>query len=213
MVSLHSEFKLEANNVSFFRNEKTILKNVSFSLENGQLLYIKGQNGSGKTTLLKILINLVSPDEGSLSLNHKSIGKNPFEFASQCLYIGHRSALKPELTAEENLKFLTQLDGETISHDDCLDALHYFDLSLHGDLQVRSLSAGQQRKTALARLVNSKKCLWILDEPFTSIDVGSQQKLVKLFDQHLKNNGLIITTSHQSLNLSNDIQQQSLELG
>ena len=203
---------LTARDLGFFRNEKVILSKVNFTVGSGQLLYIKGHNGSGKTTLLKILINLVSPDTGEFLLDQTNVLNNPIAFARECLYIGHRSALKPELTAEENLAFLSKLDGEQLDQQQLLKALHYFDLSLKSDAQVKRLSAGQQRKTALARLVFSNKTVWILDEPFTSIDANSRDKLVQLFEAHLQRNGIVITTSHQSLNLSAAIDQLAVEL-
>ncbi len=211
-MQTRKQLNIEVKAVSFYRNEKTILDKVSFSAKSGQLLYVKGQNGSGKTTLLKILINLVSPDEGEITFNDVDVRNAPVEFSRECLYIGHRSALKPELSAEENLQFLSKLDGESITDTQGQEALEYFDLSLHSDAQAKSLSAGQQRKTALARLVNSSKSLWVLDEPFTSIDVGSRDKLVKLFESHLDRQGVIITTSHQALNLTEHINQHSVEL-
>lgn len=174
------------------------------------MLLVEGPNGSGKTSLLRILTGLKLADEGEVLWRGKSIQQLTADYYEQINYIGHHDGVKRELTCLENLR-LVQAMGKPSGID--LDiALDRVDLYRYGDTEVRNLSAGQKRRLALGRLLVTESELWILDEPFTSLDKASMGLFKSLFEQHLRDRGLIVMTSHHVIEMP-AAQVQHLELG
>ncbi|MSR17322.1 MAG: cytochrome c biogenesis heme-transporting ATPase CcmA [Methylococcaceae bacterium] len=184
--------KLEARKLSCIRDDKTLFNDLNFTLTSGQVLLIEGANGAGKTSLLRILTGFRKPDVGDLFWNDEMIDDTQ-EFYQDTAYIGHNNGLKDTLTADENLRYAQALAINTLTIDAALDQVG---LNGYQETLVRFMSAGQKRRLALARLLCTYKPLWILDEPFTSLDRASIKLFEIFIEKHAKQDGLVIMTSH-----------------
>ena len=181
------------------RGDKILFTDLTVSWQSGDLVQVEGHNGIGKTSLLRIIAGLASPLEGKVRWNSEEIIKQREAFHYDLLYLGHQSGIKPELTAWENLRFYQQI-GHCRQGDDLLwEVLQTVGLLGREDIPAAQLSAGQQKRIALARLWLSKAPLWILDEPFNAIDKKGVVVLTALFEQHAQNGGIVILTSHQEV--------------
>ena len=162
-----------------------LFQDLDFSARNGEIWQVTGANGAGKTTLLRILVGLHGFYQGRVEWSSP--------LPPSLLYLGHQPGVREELTARENLEYNRALSGQTGDPDAALAAL---DLYGFEDVPAGHLSAGQQRRIALARLWLDGKDVWILDEPFTAID----QQGVAALDQRLRQAAargvLVIYTSH-----------------
>ena len=194
---------LSAKNLTCVRGKRSLFSGLHFSLNEGQWLHVCGENGTGKTSLLRILAGLVKPVEGDIYWEELPIQKNREDFHRNLLFLGHHEAIKEELSALENLKLAAALDGGVLSDAAALEALWRFGLKGREDLPVYCLSAGQKRRVLLARLQTRKAKLWILDEPFTSLDVKAVAMLSALISQHIESGGMAILTSHQTIPIPN----------
>ena len=173
------------------RDFRVLYSSLNFSVKAGDLWHIKGRNGAGKTTLLRQLAGLHSVDTGQVLYPNE---------ATKVIYVGHKLGLKEQLTAEENLSWLAGLNGFSTKLQRYA-ALKQVGLSGYEENAVEQLSAGQKRRVALARLHLCKAEVWLLDEPFTSLD---QQGIVDEQDwlnQHTLAGGAVIMTSHQDISL------------
>lgn len=189
---------LEIRNVTCIRDERVLFEQLSFTISNGELIQIEGQNGAGKTTLLRIIAGLGYADEGDIYWNGESIKKNREEFHSDLLFLGHHTGVKRELTAFENLAFYQSMHSN-YNEEAIWDALARVGLAGREDVTAGQLSAGQQRRVALARLWLSNHKLWVLDEPLTAIDKQGVKVLEQLFMSHAKQGGIVLLTTHQDL--------------
>lgn len=196
---------LTVDNLAGSRGDRTLFRDLSFSITGGQCLHITGHNGCGKTTLLRILCGLTQPDSGNIGWNGGTISELRDQFETATSYIGHKNGMHGDLTALENLEFCAQLGGPQ-SDISPSDALSIFGLRPYGHLPVRQLSQGQQRRTALARLLVNRKSLWILDEPFSGLDIHNTAVLIECIENHLKQDGMLLLTAHHEV----DISEQSL---
>lgn len=194
--------RLEVKNLACERGGRLLFSNLSFSLNPGAVLVIEGRNGAGKTTLLRMLAGLRSIEDGVVSFDGLSIEQLADAYYQQMAYLGHLNAVKYDLTVSENLKFAQQL-STVVSNID--DALHKVGLDGYQDTLSRHLSAGQKRKLALARLLCIHKRLWILDEPFTSLDKSSIAMFEGLIHEHVSQGGMVIITTHHPINLPDSI--------
>lgn len=183
------------------RDGRTLFKNLDLSLEPGAMLQVQGANGAGKTSLLRILCGLAEPREGTVRWAGTDIRRCRADYYRDLLYIGHSPGIKLELSALENLRFSRSLGGHSHQNTALEDALDQIGLYGYEDVPVRSLSAGQRRRVALARLWFSKARLWVLDEPFTAIDREGINHLEHRLTEHVARDGMIILTSHQALQL------------
>ncbi|MCP3698413.1 MAG: cytochrome c biogenesis heme-transporting ATPase CcmA [Aliivibrio sp.] len=189
---------LEIRNVTCIRDERVLFEHLSFTISDGELIQIEGQNGAGKTTLLRIIAGLGYADEGEIYWKGESIKKNREEFHTDLLFLGHHTGVKRELTAFENLTFYQSMHNQ-YDESAIWDALARVGLAGREDVVAGQLSAGQQRRVALARLWLSKQKLWILDEPLTAIDKQGVKVLEQLFMDHAKQGGIVLLTTHQDL--------------
>jgi heme exporter protein A len=190
---------LSVSSLSCVRGERRLFSSVAFDLAPGDWLHIQGENGSGKTTLMRALVGLSPPAEGEIRWRGEAIHKRGEDYRREILYLGHHGAVKEDLTPLENLKLAAALDGRTLDDSAALAALHRFGLKGREELPVRVLSAGQKRRVLLARLVTRNAALWVLDEPFTALDVKAVDMLSALIAEHLQGGGLAILTSHQAM--------------
>ncbi|WP_206099307.1 cytochrome c biogenesis heme-transporting ATPase CcmA [Rheinheimera mangrovi] len=191
---------LAAEALSCVRQDRVLFENLNFQLSAGQVLYIQGKNGAGKSSLLRLLAGLTLPEDGQILFHGKPLQQQTEFFAEQLLFIGHQSGIHPQLTALQNLAFWSALSEQAIA--DPYQLLGALGLAGLEDIPCFMLSAGQQRRVSLARLWFTNKSLWILDEPFTSLDQQLIAKLETHFLQHLSAGGVIVLTSHQALSAS-----------
>ncbi|MBF7982862.1 MULTISPECIES: cytochrome c biogenesis heme-transporting ATPase CcmA [Rahnella] len=193
----------EALNLSCVRDERTLFSGLSFTVLPGEMVQIEGRNGAGKTSLLRILAGLSSPDAGEVRWQGVSTRRQRDVFHQELLYLGHQPGIKSVLTAFENLAFYLSVSSPSVRGDAAAEAIYQAleNVGLLGyeDVTVAQMSAGQQRRVALARLWLSNAPLWILDEPLTAIDKQGVATLIALFEQHAEQGGMVLLTTHQDL--------------
>lgn len=196
-----------ASALSCIRDDRVLFEQLSFTLQEGQALLLEGKNGSGKTSLLRILCGFRLPESGSLSWCGDEIGES--EFYARMAYVGHLDGFKKELTVLENLNVVKALNQPgRYSIEQSLEKLQ---LAGYDDVLVQALSAGQKRRLSLVRLLMTANDLWILDEPFTSLDRQGIALTETLMTEHCAHGGMIILTSHHDLNLPGvDLQRINL---
>jgi heme exporter protein A len=185
---------LKAAGLAAFRGERLVFRDLDFAISAGGALTLTGPNGAGKSTLLRLLAGLLRPAAGTLSWNDEDTLSDQLLHASRIAYVGHQDAVKPMLTAAENLRFAARLSGGDIGA--ALAALGLADLA---DLPARMMSAGQRRRLALARLGLSRAQIWLLDEPTTGLDAASVDRLAGLIAGHRSGGGLVIAATHLAL--------------
>lgn len=188
---------LSAKNLTLVRGETCLFRDQEFALNAGELLQIEGANGSGKTSLLKVLAGLLEPESGDVLWQGVSIRKEPQTFRAAMSWLSHRAGFKADLTPSENLKFEDCLRGDTGMP--IQEALERTGVGRASSLPMRSLSAGQQRRVGLARLLCRSSALWMLDEPLTNLDREGQALVESLVNDHQQRGGSCIVASHQPL--------------
>ncbi len=190
---------LEASNLECIRGERSLFAGVGFRLAAGEMLYLQGANGSGKTSLMRILCGLAHPAAGEVRWRGEPIGKLGEDYRRELCYLGHHNAIKEELTPLENLLAAAHLADEDLDEGAALDALELVGLAGREELACRYLSQGQKRRVALARLVNERRALWILDEPYVALDTAAVELVAGLIGAHLQRGGLAVLTTHQAV--------------
>ncbi len=181
---------MEFSNVSFRRGERPLFDGLSFSLSAGHLLWITGANGIGKTSILKLAAGLWRPSDGTI---RHSISDQPCEARDIATYLGHIDAFEPLLSAKESLEFWAEIYHSDLS---VTDIFHQIDLSAQQNLRTASLSAGQKRRLAFARLLLSRRPIWILDEPKAALDEPGQDLIENLISTHLAQGGSALIATH-----------------
>ena len=201
-TELPPEIGLIARDLMCIRDDRTLFAGLNFELGRGQMLLIEGANGCGKTSLLHILCGIREQDAGELSWCGENTRKLGPEYHEHISYLGHRDGIKLDLTPRENLRMSQALgkSNNAISVDEALDQV---DLYGFEDVHTRNLSAGQQRRVGLARLLITRALLWILDEPFTSIDRGGISTIESLLEKHVNAGGMLVLTTHHIINMKN----------
>ncbi len=203
---------LEVADLECVRGDRRLFTQLSFSLSGGELLYLYGHNGSGKTTLMRAICGLLQPTAGDIRWEGESIRELSDEYTREVVYIGHKNGIKDDLTALENLRILSTLDGVHMSEDQAWDALDRIGLRGFEDLPTQVLSQGQKRRVALARLLAHQAKFWILDEPFTALDKAAVALLQQVIRDHLDSGGMAMLTTHQEVKLTEG-QVKQLQLG
>lgn len=193
--------RLVAEGLSAKRGEDLIFQDISFEIESGAALVVKGANGSGKSTLLRVLAGLLPADAGTVKL---VAATQPVERLCEAAhYLGHRNAMKRELTVDENLAFWKAFfgdfaGGEGASVDEAVEAVGLGGIA---HLPFGYLSAGQQRRMAMAKLLVAWRPVWILDEPTAALDAAAEEMFAGLVTAHLSRGGIAIAATHQPLGL------------
>jgi heme exporter protein A len=190
---------LSADSLACARDDRDLFSELSFDLHPGEALLVEGRNGSGKTTLLRILCGIRRPDQGVVRFRDEEIDRLGSDYHAHMAYVGHHDGIKRELTAEENLRWGSALGySGDLSLTEALQRVH---LNGFEDVYAHKFSAGQRRRLALARLLSGSAELWILDEPFTSLDRGGVQLVEELIAEHRDKGGMVVATSHHDMDL------------
>ena len=184
---------LQVESLELYREDHLIFSDISFQIESGDHLVIRGQNGSGKTSLIRTICGLTQADKGKVLWNEASIDKSLFNYYEQLSYLGHKNGLISELTLDENLNYgLDQTDKD--GQDQVINGFRLANLK---DSLIQNLSNGESRKTALSRVVSSKKPLWVLDEPYANLDSDSISYLNNCIGDHINTGGIVITSTNR----------------
>lgn len=192
---------IELINLDFDYADTPLLNGVSFTLNTGCLLHLRGKNGAGKTTLLKLLAGLLHPTHGEIRYQGHSIAINRTAYQQNICYVGHKPGVSQLLTVRENCSFELQRSPDLVSFDALLERLSLLDYS---DVPCNLLSAGLLRRVGLLRLLMSNASLWLLDEPLVALDQDALDMVMIFIKEHLKRGGQVILTSHQRLPLSGE---------
>jgi heme exporter protein A len=187
---------LQAAGLAAFRGERLVFRDIDFTVAESGALLLTGPNGSGKSTLLRLLAGLLRPAAGLLYWQGQDALSDLPGHAGRVAYVGHQDAVKPGLTASENLYFAARLTDADVAA--ALTAMGLGDLA---DLPARMLSAGQRRRLALARLLLSRAPLWLLDEPTLGLDMASVDRFGGMLDEHRARGGLVVVATHQPLSV------------
>jgi heme exporter protein A len=176
------------------RGERLLFSGLDLKVLPGQVVWVRGANGQGKTSLLRTLAGLSAPTAGAIAWAGAP------EIAPRPLYLAHANALKEDLTVGESLRFLLHLAGHHVEGSDVDAALERFGMASRKDAFVRTLSQGQRRRVALARLAAQRELLpWLLDEPFDALDAAGVELLAGVIAQHARRGGAVVLTSHLPL--------------
>jgi heme exporter protein A len=191
---------LEADSLHLWRGERHVLADLGFALGAGQCLTVSGPNGAGKSSLLRSLAGLLPLESGTVRWRGADARHDPFTYHAELAWLGHSTALKADLTARENLLYSAGLRRTFVPGE--IDAA----LATVGYLQpdqplARQMSAGQQRRVALARVLLLAATLWLLDEPTSNLDEGGQTMFRQMLLAHLEQGGLAVVATHQPLQL------------
>ncbi|MGO7200687.1 heme ABC exporter ATP-binding protein CcmA, partial [Rhizobium ruizarguesonis] len=191
---------LTAENLAARRGEDLIFVNISFHLAAGEALVLTGRNGSGKSTLLRVAAGLLRPEKGTVIFHDGESGADRHA-GEVSHYLGHRNAMKDELTVAENLGFWRTFlgnigSGAGLSIEDAADAVGLSEITR---LPFGYLSAGQQRRIAFAKLLVAHRPVWILDEPTAALDASADRLFADLITAHLEKGGIVLAATHQPL--------------
>lgn len=203
-----SQALLTTRNLYVERGGRRLIEDLNLSVGPGDMVQVEGDNGSGKTSLLRVLAGLSSYGfEGEITSMGQSIFKDRSAYNHRLLYLGHKPGVKGLLSPRENLSWLYGADVAGSAIDDALSRVGLYG---YEDVLCHRLSAGQQRRVGLARLYLSSAPLWLLDEPFTSIDHKGVAQLQEHFLCHVQKGGALVLTSHQALIVDYPLRKVSL---
>jgi len=200
--------ELSLENIALERGERRIAEGIRARVAGGAALLLQGPNGSGKSTLLRVLAGLLPPAEGTITWDGADVTRDREAYRARLCYLGYQDALKPGLTALENLQFWARYGGAKGS-DAAEPALRAFGLARLAGRPARMLSAGQKRRLALSRLALSDAPLWLLDEPVTALDTEARAAFIALLGRHLTAGGLAVIATREPL----AIEARVLSLG
>lgn len=194
-----TDVTLSGHGLTVVRGDRCLFEDVDFALRGGELLIVEGPNGSGKTTMLRAIAGLIDPDEGTVSWNATDIKRIRQAFHGNLVWMAHRPGFKGDLTLIENLRFEAGLRSMTMSAAE--RHLVRLGVATVTGIPFRALSAGQQRRVALARLVLADARLWLMDEPFTNLDAAGQGLVIDVLREHLRGGGMCVMATHRHFEL------------
>ena len=191
-----------------FRGERCLFQGLAFALNPGELLLLEGPNGSGKTSLMRAIAGLLELEDGEICWEGRATRKNRQHFHNVLVWMAHRVGFKADLTLVENLAFEAKLRPQADRKADSVFAR--LGIGRLKELPMRSLSAGQQRRVALARMLLADAELWLMDEPFTNLDRDGRTLVIELVQEHLADGGMCIMAAHQDVEISATIHRIQL---
>ena len=191
--------KLSGENLTLIRGERCLFEGLDFALESGGLLLLEGRNGCGKTSLMRAIAGMLSLESGEIFWNDLPVLKQRQAFHGALVWLAHRTGLKGDLNMVENLEFERTLRRQ--SGRDPEEVYERLGIARLRKLPLRSLSAGQQRRVALARMLLADVPLWLMDEPFTNLDREGRKLVMELVEQHLGTGGLCVMAAHQDVEI------------
>ena len=189
--------KLNGSGLTLFRGDRCLFKELEFALNPGELLLLEGRNGSGKTSLLRAIAGLIELESGTILWNDEPVSKERQVFQNAMVWMSHKTGFKGDLTLVDNLRFESTL--RLRSSRDFDEVLQKLGLSRLRRLPMRSLSAGQQRRVALARMLLAAAPLWMMDEPASNLDSQGRELVIQLLSEHLRGGGMAIVAAHQDV--------------
>lgn len=203
MVRPMSDSTFTAKDLACMRGGRVVFAGLGFQLAAGGGLVLLGPNGSGKSSLLRVLAGLLKPAHGVLAWNGQPVSEDPEAHAARTHYLGHHDAVKPVLSVAENLRFWAHLhDPHAERAGRAVDvALECFGLARLASIPGKMLSAGQKRRTNLARLLAAPSPLWLLDEPTTALDKASIKVLERVLAEHRAAGGMVVLSTHADIDL------------
>jgi len=196
----NSSAGLRVENVHLWRGDRHVLRGVDLEAAPGDLLQVSGANGAGKTTLLRVIAGLLRPEEGRVLWNGAAVAHTRTVFQEALAYASHEPALKNDLTALENLRFMVGLKRR-ITDAEIRRGLARTGVAEQAELPIRILSAGQRRRVALARVWVSGAALWLLDEPYTNLDTAGSRVLSALLADHVRAGGMALVAAHHAIGI------------
>lgn len=201
MTSL-DKTQFRGENLMCVRGERTVFHTLDFNLNAGGALVLIGPNGAGKSSLLRMMASLLRPAEGRMMWRANGGEDDVWDdvdlHGGRLHYVGHHDAVKPVLTAAENIGFWARLRGG--GEDTIQDALGVFDINHLYDVPGRFLSAGQKRRVNLARIIAAPAPLWLLDEPTTALDKATIKRLEDAIQRHRDAGGMVVLSTHADVN-------------
>ena len=189
--------KLSAEDLTLLRGDRCLFQNLSFALNPGELLILEGSNGSGKTSLMRAIVGMLELEAGAIEWDGVPVHKNRQRFHGSLVWMAHRVGFKADLTLLENLRFEAALRPS--SDKDLDEILQRLGIERLTRLPLRSLSAGQQRRVSLARMLLSNAPLWLMDEPFTNLDRTGRELVIELVEEHVQAGGMCVIAAHQDV--------------
>lgn len=201
--------QFSGSGLTLFRGDRCLFRNVDFAVESGELLVLEGANGSGKTSLMKAIVGMLELETGVLEWNGTPVGEQRQVFHGSLVWLAHRVGLKADLTLVENLRFEAALRPQ--ASPDMEPVLERLGLTRLKPLPLRSLSAGQQRRVALARILLADVPLWLMDEPFTNLDRAGRGLVLRLVTEHLEKGGMCIMAAHQDIEIDAPMKKVVLQ--
>ena len=195
---------LSAREIEFWRSDHQVLAGVSLELAAGECMHVLGPNGSGKTTLLRIIAGLLTPEQGTVRWGGRDIRHERDAWSAGLSYLAHSDGLKPELTARENLAFEVGI-RRPVDASELDGALDCVGLAAERNRTAGTMSAGQHRRLAIARVVLAAVPLWILDEPYTNLDAAGAATMSDLIRKHLDAGGAALLAAHQPPSIPNHV--------
>lgn len=196
-----SNLVLAGEGLHLWRGDRHVLRGVSLELRGGEILQLTGSNGAGKTTLLRVLCGLAYVEEGNVFWRGENVRSNLHGFHAELAYVGHEPPLKADLTARENLRYWVGM-RRPLTAAQIDSALDEVGADEWRNRPVRTLSAGQRRRVALAGLALMSVPLWMLDEPTTNLDTAGQTLVTRMLEAHVARGGLAVVAVHHELGVS-----------
>jgi len=169
---------------------------------------LEGQNGSGKTSLMRAIAGMLSLEKGEIFWNDVAVSRQRQEFHGALVWLAHRTGLKGDLNLVENLRFEASLRPQSTA--DLTTVCERLGIARLKRLPLRSLSAGQQRRVALARMLMADVPLWLMDEPFTNLDREGRKLVMELIEEHLMKGGLCVMAAHQDVEINAPVKRVAL---
>ena len=193
----------QGEGLACIRGERLVFEGLDFAVGPGGALLLTGYNGSGKSSLLRLMAGLLRPAAGRLVADGRPVSDDPDAHRARLHYVGHADPVKPVLTVHESVHFFASLHSRTGADDDAvLDAIGHFGMSGLAEVPGRFLSAGQRRRTNLARLLAAPAQLWLLDEPTVGLDERAVNALDAATTEHRARGGMVVAATHAAFRLA-----------